>query len=890
MADIIKEHKIQNFTPFEIIGAKKRIHQKIIINNTEIFFPYELYPNQITYMEKVIDLLNNNIDRKKNTNIAALESPTGTGKTLCLLCSTLAWMNEMRKQKKFGGKILYTTRTHSQISQTINELRKTCYWPRTAILSSRDNSCVNSKIRQNCNGNILNIKCRKNNVKCPYYNGVIQDKREKNNCLDIESLCALGKKQTFCPFYQQIENAKSYSDIIFMPYNYIFDEDINNIMDIDVENNIIIIDEAHNLRQVCEDSKSVEINEDDFDNIIDDIEKLLNIDNNEGNIINSLSNKDLKKLNLNDISKNNLELLKNIIQSIKNKFNSREINIENEGKKLTYLEFFKIFITKIENNKNKKKKKKKKIEYKDDSEDSITYNIPDNINVTNIEEHIEFLNKVENLFQECFEKGSKIYLLVKILNIISRLSNDIDLQNSYIFYIENKQIKIPNLLNQFKKIRKLNIFCFCPQLEFSDILKRNPYSIIFTSGTLIPFKIFEEELHIKFDITLENRHIIPLNQFKFEIITDYSDNNKYIFDHNNRNNTDMIKALGNQIYEYCKMTQYGGILAFFPSYNYLNKCEMIWKDSGIFNKIQQHKKLYIDSSKDKTLIKEIKKNGNKNYIFFSVFRGSSSEGIDFSDDCARMVICIGIPFANLIDKRIRLKIDYMNNKKNNNNKINSIGGNEWYLIDAMTAVNQSLGRVIRHINDYGVMICIDERYINYIKYFSFWIRENYEKYKNNINSNFMIFFNEQREKFKNEKINNNNIKSNNSNNSGFNSTITFQNNNFFQIKEDVTSEKMDIILIDNTFDNNALEIIDNKDINKNKFLVHIFDIYEDDNNQNDKLIWIESKKNEEINKKEKEANILFNKYEKEGLDLIDSLNNFLNQNKKTFNKIIDKYK
>ena len=29
-------------------------------------------------------------------------------------------------------------------------------------------------------------------------------------------------------------------------------------------------------------------------------------------------------------------------------------------------------------------------------------------------------------------------------------------------------------------------------------------------------------------------------------------------------------------------------------------------------------------------------------ILFSVYRGSSSEGIDFSDDYARMVICIGI--------------------------------------------------------------------------------------------------------------------------------------------------------------------------------------------------------------------------------------------------------
>ena len=881
MADQIKEHKIPNFTPFEIIGRKKRNHNKIIINNIEIYFPYKLYPNQITYMEKVIELLNNNINRRKYTNIAALESPTGTGKTLCLLCSTLAWMNEMRNQKKFGGKILYTTRTHLQISHIINELRKTCYWPRTAILSSRDISCVNSKIRQNCNGAILNIKCRKYNLKCPYYNGVYQDKREKNNCIDIESLCINGKKQTFCPFYQQIESAKSYSDIIFMPYNYLFDEDINNIIGIDVENNIIIVDEAHNLRQVCEDSKSVEINDDDFNDIISDIEKLLNFESKEENMINLLSKKDKKKSKLIDISKQNLECLKNIIVLIKNKFNTFEI--ENEGKKLTYLQFFEIFISKEEKN----KRKKKRIEYKDDSENSTTYNIPNNISILNIEEHIEFLNKVEKVFQECFEKGTKIYILVKILNIISQLSNNIDLKTSYIFYIENEQIKDSNNLNEIKKLRKLNIYCFSPQLEFSDILRENPYSIIFTSGTLSPFKIFEDELHIKFDITLENSHIVPIEQFKFEIMTNYSDSNKYSFDYNNRNNIDMIKALGNQIYEYCKLTPYGGILVFFPSYSYLNKCEIVWKDSGINNKIRKHKKIYIDSSKDKTLINEIKKSENKNYIFFSVFRGSSSEGIDFSDDYARMVICIGIPFANLIDKRIRLKMDYLNNKKNKN-KNDIIGGNEWYLIDAMTAVNQSLGRVLRHSNDYGVMICFDERYINFIKYFSFWIRQHYEKYKNNINSNIEIFFNEQREKFKNIKTNNKIKSNNNTNNSGFYSTITFQNNNFFTTNDKVLlSEETDSLLIEKE-NNNCIFESNKKDMNKNKFMIHIFDIEEI--KINDKDINIELENNNEIIKKEKEIDILFNKYEKEGINLINSINNFLNTNQKGFNKILNKYK
>ena len=147
----------QNYTPFEIDYSLSKKQKLFNINGIEIFFPYNIYDNQRKYMENVIQLLNTRINSNK-TNFAALESPTGTGKTLCLLCSTLAWMNEMRRQKKYGGKILYTTRTHSQISQIMHELRKTCYKPRTAVLSSRDHSCVNAKIRHNISGNILNIK------------------------------------------------------------------------------------------------------------------------------------------------------------------------------------------------------------------------------------------------------------------------------------------------------------------------------------------------------------------------------------------------------------------------------------------------------------------------------------------------------------------------------------------------------------------------------------------------------------------------------------------------------------------------------------------------------------------------------------------------------------
>jgi regulator of telomere elongation helicase 1 len=52
----------------------------------------------------------------------------------------------------------------------------------------------------------------------------------------------------------------------------------------------------------------------------------------------------------------------------------------------------------------------------------------------------------------------------------------------------------------------------------------------------------------------------------------------------------------------------------------------------------------------------------KGSILMGVCRGRLSEGLDFSDDAARMVIIIGIPFPQMYDSRVILKKNYLDTK------------------------------------------------------------------------------------------------------------------------------------------------------------------------------------------------------------------------------------
>jgi fanconi anemia group J protein len=284
--------------------------QEIInINGVAIKYPFKPYSSQIQLMDKLIRALSSKTH-------ALLESPTGTGKTMALLCGTLAWLqnfkekvdarNEQLRQerrekenlkqnnKEFDKekseteedeieespteeycedkkvneemvipKIYYASRTHKQISQVVKELRRTAYCTSFTVLASRTHYCINKKIR-NLKKDLTEAcieSLRSSENHCNFYNKV--DKYHNSHpgiatSMSVEELIRFGNDKVLCPYFLSRESSK-HSKIVFCPFDYLVNPGIREAMEISLEDSIVIVDEAHNIEDVCREAGSFEV-------------------------------------------------------------------------------------------------------------------------------------------------------------------------------------------------------------------------------------------------------------------------------------------------------------------------------------------------------------------------------------------------------------------------------------------------------------------------------------------------------------------------------------------------------------------------------------------------------------------------------------------------------
>uniref|UniRef100_A0A8D8SD65 DNA 5'-3' helicase n=1 Tax=Cacopsylla melanoneura TaxID=428564 RepID=A0A8D8SD65_9HEMI len=263
----------------------------------------------------------------------------------------------------------------------------------------------------------------------------------------------------------------------------------------------------------------------------------------------------------------------------------------------------------------------------------------------------------------------------------------------------------------------LHFWCLNSALVFADI-RDSARSVILTSGTLAPVDSFQSELGTQFPIKLEANHVIDKDQVFIGALGRGPTNFPLIATYKNRQDNDFQDELGRLVLGVCEIVPYG-VLCFLPSYAYLKQLFKRWSSTGLMNQISKHKSVFREPRSNKepedimqkyfAAIKQAEQNVNTNTgaLLFAVFRGKISEGIDFPDNCARSVISVGIPFPSVQDEKVKLKKVY---NDTHSQKKGLLKGGDWYQIQAFRALNQGLGRCIRHRKDWGAILLVDQRF------------------------------------------------------------------------------------------------------------------------------------------------------------------------------------
>lgn len=148
------------------------------------------------------------------------------------------------------------------------------------------------------------------------------------------------------------------------------------------------------------------------------------------------------------------------------------------------------------------------------------------------------------------------------------------------------------------------------------------------------------------------------------------------------------------------------------------------KGGSILDLIQQRKTVLYESrdstGRSEELLQEYSDtvNSGSGALLLSVIGGKLSEGINFSDKLGRGVLVIGLPFPNIRSAVWQAKIKHIEEKTYQQSSgpeaskqlIAKAAGRDFYENACMRAVNQSIGRAIRHRNDYAAIVLIDKRY------------------------------------------------------------------------------------------------------------------------------------------------------------------------------------
>lgn len=591
-------------------------------------------------------------------------------------------------------RIYFSSRTHSQLTQFCSQLRmtqfpssfdgideKTKYLP----MGSRKQLCINEKVNCLKDSQQINEKCldlqKKGDDSCPFVPNLnrqqdfelVEEFRDTSfsKVYDIEDLNSIGSNLKICPYYSTRQGL-TIAEIVSLPYQLLLQRDTRTALNLNLKDCIVVIDEAHNLIDTISAIYSSAVSFGELKSIRKGLQVYMRRFNgkmNPGNRIN------LTKLHT--------------LVTLLAKFIKQQIN---QGKVAPGTEV--------------------------DANDIFAGTTGDLLNVYPLMEYINkskiafklqtYMDKEEQRKHPEEKHHSSTPLLFKVRSFMYCLANT---STSGKFFFDHDG---PDADGTVLKYLLLD-----PSEPFREVVEE-ARCVLMAGGTMEPVTDFTDFLVPYIDQkqinTFSCDHIVEEDHLEVYPIA-RSGNEAFEFTFNKRNDMKMLTELGRSLLRIIEQVP-AGVVLFFPSYKYLAQVVAVWKSTGLLRLIEQRKRLFTESrdvNVDDVLrdySAQIRVEG-KGAVLFSVVGGKMSEGINFSDDLARAVVMIGLPYPNVKSGDLIARSNYIEQKTLQAGGTSTEAkkrSQEMYQNICMKAVNQSVGRAIRNIDDYAVIYLIDSRY------------------------------------------------------------------------------------------------------------------------------------------------------------------------------------
>jgi len=588
-------------------------------------------------------------------------APTGIGKTAASLASSIEVARNNQNQ------ILFLTGRQSQHKIVIETVR--------SINSNLDKEISEVKVVDLIGRESMCEDVDKMTGKCSCEDGIIESSRQSRrddmkeyilkNPNHVDDIIEKSKNKKICA-WATARSAVKDCDILVCDYNHIFVENVSesslSAMGIDLENTILIIDEAHNLpdriRNGLERRAILRV----FRDARDEIDEFL-----------GTKERVMKKLDLSENQDN---------------FDIRGINE-------TLRQMKKLF-------------KHMNIWYKKKQSDLIKLGKKDMKIPT-----IEFIGEIDSILNEDLDAkiDNKYTMLRKMIKQLYRVKVEqdeeedeketastrlADILSISLEYLHNPALVLVfDLLGDEGRVRS---FLLDPGVVSGPILASTSGAILM-SGTLFPPEMYSDLLQIP-----ENKRILmkeyesPFLGDKRPVLVAKDVTTK--FTERNFHNTEKIRK-----HILSVVTNTPGHVAFFaPSYALLQDIlgDASWLPGYITIKEESNRmsKRMVNGYVD-DLHRE--RRNKRQVLLAGVLSGKLAEGVDYPNNILDAVICLGLPLAPPSARQDALKEYYV--QRFGNNKA-------WRYTSFQPAINsimQALGRPIRKSEDRAIVILLEKR-------------------------------------------------------------------------------------------------------------------------------------------------------------------------------------